>query len=138
AIGMTYEEASSGGGAIRRTDGTVLTLYEASSHHYTAAWATLLTSARRARERVRDYLGFRQSAIADGERGPFRAVVIERDPQGRADTLAAHLVENGITLKVLRSVVDARDATPYDPVGTPASSTAVTRFPAGSYVVDLA
>src|SRR6185503_8970288 len=113
AIGMTYEEASSGGGAIRRTDGTVLTLYEASSHHYTAAWATLLTSARRARERVRDYLGFRQSAITEGEKGPLRAVVIERDTQGRADSLVTRLIENGITVRQLRATVDAKDAVPY-------------------------
>src|SRR5258705_11762186 len=116
---MTYEEASSGGGAVRREDGTVLTLYDATWHHYTAAWATLLTSARRARERVRDYLMFRQSAISDGERGPMRAVVIEREPQGRGDTLAAHLIENGITVKLLRSSVDVRDAGPEDGGGSP-------------------
>jgi hypothetical protein len=33
AIGMTYEEASSSGGAIRRTDGTVLTLADAARNH---------------------------------------------------------------------------------------------------------
>jgi hypothetical protein len=135
AIGMTYEEASSGGGAIRRNDGTVLTLYDAAWHHYTAAWTTLLTSARRARERVKDYLGFRQSAIADGERGPMRAVVIERDPQGRADTLVSRLMENGIGVRQLRAAVDSRDATSYTPSG---GAGAITRFPTGAFVVDLA
>ena len=77
AVGMTYEQASSGGGAIRRSDGTILTLRDAASHHYTASWATLMASARRARERVRDYLAFRQTAITDAERGPMRAIVIE-------------------------------------------------------------
>src|SRR5690606_4414187 len=42
AVGMTYEQASSSGGAIRRSDGTILTLRDAASHHYTAAWATVL------------------------------------------------------------------------------------------------
>lgn len=74
AVGMTYEQASSAGGAIARNDGTVLTLHDAAWHHYTAAWATLTTTARRARERVRDFLAFRQAAISDGERSPMRAV----------------------------------------------------------------
>ena len=133
AIGMTYEEASSGGGAIRRSDGTILTLRDATSHHYTAAWATLLTSARRARERVRDYLAFRQSAITEGEKGPLRAVVIERDTQGRADSLVTRLIENGISVRQLRAGFDAKDATPYMAAPTPA-----TRFPAGAFVVDVA
>jgi hypothetical protein len=133
AVGMTYEEASSSGGAIRRADGTVLTLHQAAWHHYTAAWATLTTTASRARERVRDYLTFRQSAISDGERGPMRAIVIERDAEGRADTLVRRLVDNGIDVRRLRAAVDARDATPYG-----ATAPAAVRLPAGAYVVDLA
>ncbi len=132
AIGMTYEQASSGGGAIRRTDGTILTLREAASHHYTASWATLMTSARRARERVRDYLAFRQSAISEGERGPMRAIVLERDTQGRADSLASLLQRNGITVQRLRSNAEAANAVEY---GMPAGN---ARFAAGSYVIDLA
>lgn len=136
SVGMTYEEASSSGGAIRRNDGTVLTLHDAAWHHYTAAWATLTTSASRARERVRDFASFRQSAITEGERGPLRTVVFERDPQGRGDSLARRLLDNGIAVQQLRAAVDARDATPY---GGPAPATgASVRLAAGWYVVDLA
>jgi len=133
AVGMTYEQASSSGGAIRRTDGTVLTLHEAAWHHYTAAWATALTTARRRAERLRDYLEFRRSAITDHERGPIRAVVIERDPDGRADTLAARLLANGIEVHRLRSAANVRDATEYG-----ATAPRSTTLPAGAYVVDLA
>jgi hypothetical protein len=133
AVGMTYEEASSGGGAIRRQDGTVLTLHDAAWHHYTTSWATLLTAARRARERVQDYLAFRQSAVSDAERGPMRTVMVERDDQGRADSLAALLVANGVEIGRLRSAVDVRDATAYGDVAARAA-----RFAAGAYVVDLA
>jgi hypothetical protein len=132
AVGMTYEQASSGGGAIRRIDGSVLTLREAASHHYTAAWATLMTSSRRARERVRDYLAFRQSAITEGERGPMRAVVIESDGQGRADSLARLLQRNGITVQRLRATAEAASAVAYG------AAPGTGRFAAGSYVVDLA
>jgi hypothetical protein len=133
AVGMTYEEASSSGGAIRRDDGTVMTLHDATWHHYTAALATAATAARRSRERVRDFLAFRQSAVADGERGPMRAVVIERDDQGRADSLAARLVMNGIAVQRLRAAVDARDATEFGE-----AAVRPARLPAGAYVVDLA
>jgi hypothetical protein len=133
AVGMTYEEASSGGGAIRRRDGTVLTLRDAAWHHYTASWATLLTAARHARERVRDYLAFRQSAVTDAERGPMRTVVVERDAQGRADSLAALLLANGVEVGRLRAAADVKDATAYGDAAPRAA-----RFPSGSYVVDLA
>jgi hypothetical protein len=133
AVGMTYEQASSAGGAIRRSDGTVLTLQEAASHHYTAAWATLLTTARRASERVRDYVAFRQSAISDAMRGPMRAVVWERDGQGRADSLVARLMANGITVQRLRAATEVRGATEYG-----GSGARTTRVPAGAYVVDFA
>ncbi len=135
AAGMTYEQASSGGGAIRRSDGTILTLREAAHHHYTTSWATLVTTARRRSERVGDFLAFRQSAVADGERGPIRSIVFERDADGRADSLARRLVDNGIVVQRLRGAVDARDATGY---GESTAGPPPTRLPAGAYVVDLA
>ena len=133
AVGMTYEQASSSGGAIRRTDGTVMTLRDAAHHHYTAAWATTLTTARRRTERLRDYLEFRTTAITEGERGPLRTIVIEPDAQGRADTLVARLLANGIEVHRLQSGAEVRSATPYS--GT---ATGAKRFAAGAYVIDLA
>ncbi len=133
AVGMTFEQASSGAGAVRRADGTVLTLHDAAWHHYTAAWATLTTTAQRARERVRDYLAFRQSAITDHQAGPLRAVVIERDEQGRADSLVVRLLQNSIEVQRLRAPADAAAATEFGE-----SAARPSRFPAGAYVVDLA
>ncbi|MEX2177904.1 MAG: M14 family zinc carboxypeptidase [Gemmatimonadaceae bacterium] len=133
AVGMTYEQASSSGGAIRRSDGTVLTLTDAASHHYAAAWATILTTARLRDSRVRDYLEFRRSAVSDGERAALRAVVIERDAYGRADSLAQRLIGNGIEVHRLRADADLRGAMEYG-----ATAPRDARAPAGSYVVDLA
>ncbi|HEX2093361.1 MAG TPA: M14 metallopeptidase family protein, partial [Longimicrobiaceae bacterium] len=132
AVGMTYEQASSGGGAIRRSDGTTLTLREAAHHHYTAAWATLLTTARRRSERVRDYLEFRRSAVSEGTRSPLRAVAWEPDAQGRADSLARRLMDNGIAVHRLRAAATVT-ATEYG-----AARPGSVRLPAGAYVVDLA
>src|SRR5688572_16796717 len=132
AVGMTYEQASSSGGAIRRTDGTVLTLREAAHHHYAAAWATITTTAARRAERVRDYAAFRQSAISDAAGAPMRAIVIEQDGQGRADSLAWRLMANGITVRRVASETSVPDAAAFG------GAAQTTRVPAGSYVVDLA
>ena len=131
AIGMTYEQASSAGGAIRRTDGNVLTLREAASHHYAAAWATALTTARNRQRRMADYIEFRRSAATEGARGRTRGVVFERDETGRADSLAQLLLDNGIQVQRLRAAADLRGATPY-------ATTRGTRVAAGSFVVDFA
>ncbi|HEX6560341.1 MAG TPA: M14 metallopeptidase family protein, partial [Longimicrobiales bacterium] len=130
AVGMTYEEASSNGGAIRRNDGTVLTLREAAAHHYTASWATVLTSARRRTQRLRDYLTYRQTAVSDPLRSGVRAIAFERDRQGRADSLARRLLDNGIEVMRVRNAVALSDATPF-------ATTTGTRLTAGAYVVDF-
>ena len=137
AVGMTYEQASSAGGAYRRTDGTVLTLKDAASHHYTAAWATLKTAAATRSARVHDFAESRASASVDAVRGgignvtTIRSVVIARDAQGRADSLAAQLLANGIAVQQARGALTLTDATPLWSAGG-------VSVPAGAYVVDLA
>ncbi len=133
AVGMTYEQATTKGGTIRRTDGTILTLREAAQHHYAAAWATLTTAAQNADALVRDYLAFRQRAVAEADQAPFHAVVFEPDAQGRADSLAERLLENGIEVGRLRTAVEVRDALEYGE-----EQRARVRLPAGAYVVDFA
>lgn len=134
AIGMTYEQASSGGGAIRRSDDTILTLAHAARNHYATSWATTLTSALRREQRVRDYLAFRQRAVDVSARGaPFRTVLLERDALGRADSLVARLEANGIEVGVLESEVSVGGAREYG-----ATRAATVSLPRGSYAVDLA
>ncbi len=131
AIGMTYEQGSSEGGAVRRDDGSILTLREATLHHYAASRATLRTAADHRAERVADYLAFRQAAIADNARGDIRSVILEPDAQGRADSLVTVLLRHGI--EVLR-LTEARRvaATAYGE-----TDRARVTAPAGSYVIDL-
>jgi hypothetical protein len=134
AVGMTFEQASSRGGAIQRTDGTVLTLQEAAKHHYAAGWATLVATARRRTQRVSDFVSFRQSAISEAVNAPLRTIVLERDVQGRADSLARKLLDNGIEVMRLRAATTLRNATPHGE----ARAAATVNVPAGSYAVDLA
>lgn len=132
AVGMTYEQASSRGGAIRRPDGHVLTLREAAEHHYVASWATLSTLARDARARVADYLAFRQAAVRGTAEDGIRAVAFARDAEGRADSLARRLADNGIEVRRMTASAQLR--------GTEYGRTSVesVRLAAGTYVVDLA
>ncbi len=134
SIGMLFESASSSGGGVMRNDGTLRTLRQAAWEHYTAEWATVRTSARRRTELVSDYAKSRRDAISIHAAGAMRAVVLERDTQGRADSLALKLKANGIDVLRLTSDTDMRDATLFGDK-LPAAS---TRVRAGSYVVDFA
>jgi hypothetical protein len=64
----------------------------------------------------------------------MRAIVLERDGQGRADSLALKLRANGIDVSQLTADVDLKDATLFGEKAPAAS----TKVPARSYVVDLA
>lgn len=132
SIGMLFESASSSGGAVRRSDGTIRTLHQAAWEHYTAEWNTVLTSARRRTELLRDYAAARANAITVHARGPMRGIVFTRDAQGRADSLAARLVDNGIEVKTLSADV-TMPATSFM-----RGASAAQRLPAQSYVVDFA
>ncbi len=133
AIGMLFESASSSGGNVARNDGLFRTLHQAAWEHYTAEWATVKTSARRRTELVRDFAQARRAAITTHETGPMRGVVFARDAQGRADSLAVKLLENGIEVQRLSADATLANATPYG--GTVAPSTNVR---AGAYAVDFA
>jgi hypothetical protein len=134
AVGMLFESASSSGGGIRRSDGMLRTLHQAAWEHYTAEWATVRTSAARRGELVGDYAKARRDAIGIHANGPMRAVVFERDAQGRADTLAFRLMANGIDVHQLGADTDLPGATSYTDARTATSA----RVRAGAYVVDLA
>jgi hypothetical protein len=126
AVGMTYEQASSGAGAMRREDGTILTLAQAARNHYTTSMATVRTAATRRAALVRDYLAERRAASTPS--GTVRAVLFERDATARGDSLAAALRRNEIEVATL-------DALPADAVPYPHTSGARA---GGVYVVDLA
>jgi hypothetical protein len=132
AIGMTYEQASSRGGAIRRDDGTVLRLRDAAQGHYLASRATLRTAAVHRTERVADYLEFRQAAVRDHARSSLRTIVFADDGEGRAAALVDVLQRHGIEVGRLTRAADVR-ATAYGST----RAARVTLAP-GSYVVDLA
>jgi hypothetical protein len=111
AIGMTYEEASSSGGAVRRADGTILTLAMAARNHYSASIATVTTAGLRRTERIRDYVAERRANMNAAADAAIRTIFFERDAAGRGESLAVVLGRNGIEV-TLHGVLPA-DAVPY-------------------------
>lgn len=110
AVGMTYEQASSSAGAVRREDGTVLTLRQAARNHYSTSIATITVAGTRRGALVRDYLNERRANTMPAA-GTFRTVVIERDGLGKADSLVAALHRNAIEVGTVSAL--PTDAQPF-------------------------
>jgi len=92
-----------------------------------------MTSARRRGERVRDYADTRLAGVSEGARGPWRAGVIEWDAQGRADSLAQRLADNGVEVRRARQALELDGAVAYGD-----RRAGRVRVAEGAYVVDLA
>ncbi len=133
SVGMTYEQASSGAGAIRRTDGTVLTLHDAARNHYTTSIATLTVTAEQRTARLRDFVAARQVPLRTPGRGVLRTVVLERDDAGRADSLVAQLLSNRIAVRYSDTPVEIASGERYA-----GGSVTRARTAGGAYLVDLA
>ncbi len=100
SIGMTYEQASARGLAFKRSDGDTLTYRDGVMHHFNAAITTAITAARNREKFMRDYLEYRRSAVAEGEKGPIREyVIVPGHDASRADLLARNLATQGIEVR---------------------------------------
>jgi hypothetical protein len=100
SIGMTYEQASARGLSFKRRDNTTMTYRDGVMHHFNAAITTAITAARNRERLVRDFLEYRRSAVAEGEKSNVREYVLVpgRDPS-RADALARNLATQGIEVR---------------------------------------
>jgi hypothetical protein len=137
AIGMTYETDGGGWKGIvwRRDDGSILSFRDGIAKHYTTAMATIETTGARRAERVRDYVQFRQRAVADGRTGTMKRVVLVpgKDP-GRAAELVSTLLRGGIEVRRASAPFSSSRAHAY----ATDADVGGRRFEAGAYVIDLA
>ena len=100
SVGMTYEQASARGLTFTRRDGDTLTYRDGVMHHFNAAIVTAITAANNREKFMREYLEYRRSAIAEGEKGPIREyVIVPGHDQSRADALAKNLATQGIEVR---------------------------------------
>lgn len=133
SIGMLFESAASSGGSVMRNDGTLRTLKQAAWEHFTAEWATVRTSAKRRTELLNDYAAARANSITEHAKGPMRGVVFARDIDGRADSLAVKLKENGIEVQMITGSATLPSATSFM-----SGTTGPATIRNGAYVVDFA
>jgi hypothetical protein len=100
SIGMTYEQASARALSFARDDDTVMTYRDGVTHHANAAITTAVTAARNRERLVREFLEYRRSAIAEGEKSTKREYLLVpgQDPS-RAALLARNLATQGIEVR---------------------------------------
>lgn len=100
AVAMTYEQASPRGLAYRRDDESILTYRAGVARHFTAALTTMETAAKNRERLLRDYLEYRRSAIADGERAGVREYLVPPGPDAsRVEMFGRALVAHGIEVR---------------------------------------
>ncbi len=111
AVGMLYEQGSSRGLALERSDGSVRTLQDALEQQYTAAWTAVSLAAKERETLLREYLEAHRKALQiDG--GARRYLLPPGGDPGLHRELAALLQRNGIEVARLRDAVtfgDLRD-----------------------------
>jgi len=133
AVGMLYEQGSSRGLAMERSDGVTRTLGEALDQQYLAARAAVALSAEERTALLNDYRRGHEEAISDGERGTRRYILTPNsDPQILAETVAM-LQRNGIEVQRLNE--DTRLRGLSDRYG---NRVGTETLPAGSFVIEAA
>ena len=101
SIGMTYEQASARGLPLRADRRRRCSRIATASCTTSPPRSSPRSTAAQNRERLlRDFLDYRRSAVAEGEKGPVREYVLVpgHDPS-RADLLARNLATQGIEVR---------------------------------------
>jgi hypothetical protein len=122
ALAATYEQASTGGLVLRQKTGKLLHYREAVRNHFVTSLSTAQVVAENREKLLRDFYGYRQSAIQAGQKGPVRHYLISGADASAADKLAAVLVEQGVEVQRAKGSFQACGK----------------QYPAGSYAVSLA
>lgn len=97
SVAMTYEQATTRGLEIRRSDGNLLRYRDAVRHHFVAGLSTVETAAANREKLLTDFYRYRRTAIEEGRTEPVREYILPRGADGAAtDKLAGVLAEQGI------------------------------------------
>ena len=133
AVGMTYEQASARGVSTTRDDGTILTLREASWHHFTTSMATLKVVAERREEKVRDFYSFFARGLKEADSDPMKEIILVpgNDPQITAKLIKNLLIEKVRIERAVESFSNKKATSYFD------KKTTSKTFPAGSYIISL-
>jgi hypothetical protein len=133
AVGMLYEQGSSRGLALNRSDESVRTLADALEQQYVAAWTAARTSVLQRETLLRDFYEALRADIAEGQQGVRRYLIAPEGDPLHVTELANMLMRNGIEVHVLTQA--ARVGNVRDRAG---ASVGRRDFPAGTYVIEAA
>jgi hypothetical protein len=123
ALAMTYEQASTRGLIVKRSDESVLTFRDTVRQHFVASLSTLETSAVNREKLLNDFYRYRVTAIEEGKSEPIKEYILPRGRDaGATDKLAGILMEHGVEVN--------RAKAPFTSGGR--------QYPAGTYVVPMA
>jgi len=122
-ISMTYENGSTRGLLVRKSDDTLVTYRETVRRHFITSIATCETTAQHRTELLEEFFRYRKSAIEEGSKEPVREYILARKGDvTTVDKLAQLLVDHGVEVKRATAVF----------------SNGGKQYPAGSYVISLA
>lgn len=129
AVAMLFEQGSTRGLALERSEGPVRTLAQALEQQYVAAWAGVRLAATQRERLLRDYYESQRGAVAPA--AGTRRYFILNDGSGTARELIRTLRGNAIEVGVLTGEVRLTGA--RDRAGAPA---AARTLPAGTFVIE--
>ncbi|HVN76189.1 MAG TPA: M14 family zinc carboxypeptidase [Thermoanaerobaculaceae bacterium] len=110
-VGMTFEEGTSRGLAVRLEDGSTLTYGDAVAHHLLTAFTTCATTAANRQRFLRGWFEYRRNAVAEGQRGPARAYVLgEGGDPAAAVELGGLLAREGVESERVESAKEGLQA----------------------------
>ncbi|MGQ9560961.1 MAG: M14 family metallopeptidase [Candidatus Oleimicrobiaceae bacterium] len=135
ALGMTFEQGGGGaaGLAVRRDDGSVLTLADRAWHHFVAAMTTLQTAQRHRTEILKDYVEAWRESLEQGRSSAVRYYLLPPDPDAnkQADFVDL-LLRQGIEVWRTTEATQVKGAEGY------ARRVEKLPVPHGSFVVPVA
>ena len=122
-LAMTYENGSTRGLVVRRSDDTVITFRETVRRHFVTSISSCEVVAKN-REKLLDmFYRYQTTALEDAAKDPVKEYILpRRGNTSEVDKLAQLLVLQGVEV--------SRAAAPFSSAGK--------QYPAGSYVVSLA
>ncbi|MCL5289008.1 MAG: M14 family metallopeptidase, partial [Acidobacteria bacterium] len=134
SIGMTFEQASVRGLAVKRSDDTVMLYRDSVHHHFISAFSTAQNTAKNDKALLRYFYNYRKSGVTEGQQETVKEYILPpgRDPN-RTTKLAALLMREGIEVKrAEKPFTNARARDYYE------GKVQSKEFPAGTFVISLA
>lgn len=131
AVGMLYEQGSSRGLALQRSDGTVRTLNDAGTQQFVAFKAAVKLASNRRADLLRDYTEANRKAIDAGKSGNVRYIIEPVGDPHLVSEAVNMLMRHGIEVHQLNQSASLRGVTNREGVSVGNRS-----FAPGSYVVE--